>query len=65
MWLLSSCKNWGPKPFEFINGWLKHKDGKQFMEEKWKECKVVGWMAHVVKEKLKYLKGYPPVCAHA
>lgn len=26
------------------------------MEEKWKECKVVGWMAHIVKEKLKYLK---------
>lgn len=23
---------------------------------KWKECKVEGWMAHIVKEKLKYLK---------
>lgn len=26
------------------------------MEEKWKELKVEGWMAHVIKEKLKYVK---------
>lgn len=56
VWLLTSKKNWGPKPLKLINGWLKHKDGKKFMEDKWKEYKVDGWMAHVVKEKLKFLK---------
>lgn len=56
IWLISSEKNWGPKPFKFINGWLDHVERKQFMEGKWKECKVEGWMTHIVKEKLKYLK---------
>lgn len=56
MWLVSSNKNWGPKPFKFINGWLKHKDSKAFIEEKWKEHEVEGWMAQIVKEKLKYVK---------
>lgn len=56
VWLVSSNKNWGLKPFKFINGWLDHEDGKRFIEEKWGECKVEGWMAHIVKEMLKYLK---------
>lgn len=34
---MSSNKNWGPKPFKFIN-------------------RVEGWMAHIVKENLKYVK---------
>lgn len=61
-WTTARCGYWswiitgGPKPFKFINGWLEHKDGKAFMEEKWRECKAEGWMAHIVKDKLKYLK---------
>lgn len=56
MWLLASNENWGPKPFKFINGWLQHENGKEFIEEKWKGLEVEGWKAHVVKEKLKYVK---------
>lgn len=56
VWLVSSNENWGPKPFKFINSWLEHKYGYELMEDKWRECKVEGWMAHIVKEKLKYLK---------
>lgn len=55
VWLVSSNKNRGPKPFKFINGWLEHKDGKSFIEEKWKEHKVDSWMVDIVKEKLKYV----------
>lgn len=35
IWLMPSMNNWGPKPFKFINGWLKHNDKKSYMEEKW------------------------------
>lgn len=54
--LVSSNKNWVRKPFKCINGWLEHKDAKLFMETKWKECKVDGLIAHIVNEKLKYVK---------
>lgn len=31
IWLLRSTKNWGPKPFRFINGWFEHKDFNTFV----------------------------------
>lgn len=53
--LLSSNKNWGPKLFRFINGWLEHKEEKLFIENLWQSFKVEGWTTCVVKEKLKML----------
>lgn len=28
-------KDWGPKPFRFINSWTKHEKFKDFVQEKW------------------------------
>ncbi|WJX49459.1 hypothetical protein P8452_35893 [Trifolium repens] len=47
---------WGPKPFRFNNYWLEHKNFKKVVEDCWRGQEVSGWMAHVLKEKLKALK---------
>jgi hypothetical protein len=51
-----SDNEWGPKPFRFNNFWLDHKIFKKIVEECWKGQDVTGWMAFVLKEKLKVLK---------
>lgn len=35
-------KDWGPKPFRFINSWISHPEFKQFIKQKWEEHKVMG-----------------------
>jgi hypothetical protein len=47
---------WGPKPFRFNNFWLNHKKYKKIVEECWRGQEFTGWMAFVLKEKLKALK---------
>jgi hypothetical protein len=47
---------WGPKPFRFNNYWLDHKNFKKVVEECWRGNEITGWMAFVLKEKLKALK---------
>ncbi|KAK2406714.1 hypothetical protein QL285_042414 [Trifolium repens] len=48
--------DWGPKPFRFNNYWLDHKNFKKVVEDCWRGQEVSGWMAFVLKEKLKALK---------
>ena len=48
--------DWGPKPFRFNNFWLKNKLFKKMVEESWRNHTVSGWMAMVLKSKLKRLK---------
>jgi hypothetical protein len=49
--------NWGPKPFRFNNFWLSHKHFNTVVEEFWRAHEGIGWMAHVLKDKLRGLKG--------
>lgn len=49
-------KNWGPKPFYFINFWLENREFKGVVEEAWRGNNVSGWMNFLLKEKLKRLK---------
>jgi hypothetical protein len=49
--------DWGPKPFRFNNFWLRHKDFKGVVENAWLSCDVDGWMGHILKERLKSVKG--------
>lgn len=35
IWLLSSSKNWGPKPFRFNNCWIEHEQFKNFIQKEW------------------------------
>jgi hypothetical protein len=48
--------DWGIKPFRFNNFWLDHKNFKKVVEDCWRANPVTGWMAFVLKEKLKALK---------
>lgn len=52
----STVRNWGPKPFRFINAWTSHPQFKNFVESTWKSYQVQGWGGFVIKEKLKLLK---------
>ncbi|KAL8510781.1 hypothetical protein ACS0TY_017557 [Phlomoides rotata] len=54
--LQSGIKDWGPRPFRFINSWLEHPQFKEFFQEKWKEYNIEGWAAYRLKGKLKLLK---------
>jgi hypothetical protein len=55
--LLRPCgMEWGPKPFRFNNHWLLHKDFLGLVEEFWRNANITGWMAFILKEKLKGLK---------
>ncbi|XP_045791549.1 uncharacterized protein LOC123886261 [Trifolium pratense] len=56
IWLIVSPKDWGPKPFRVINGWLDHPDFISFVESSWKSFVVHGKKAYVLKEKFKLLK---------
>ncbi|KAL8473872.1 hypothetical protein ACS0TY_030651 [Phlomoides rotata] len=49
-------KDWGPKPFRFINAWLSHPGFKKFVIDKWTSYKMEGWGSFVLKEKSKRLK---------
>jgi hypothetical protein len=50
--------DWGPRPFRFNNVWLEHHDFSKMVDVVWKGQNVVGWMGHILKEKLKGLKAY-------
>ncbi|KAL8507118.1 hypothetical protein ACS0TY_017854 [Phlomoides rotata] len=52
----SARKDWGPRPFRFINAWVKHPKFKEFFEAKWSNYQVHGWAAFRLKEKLKRLR---------
>ncbi|WJX12703.1 hypothetical protein P8452_03171 [Trifolium repens] len=49
-------KDWGSKPFRFNNYWLDHKNFMKVVEECWHSLAFSGWMAFILKEKLKALK---------
>jgi hypothetical protein len=54
--LIYAESEWGPKPFRFNNYWLDHKDFKKEVEDCWRAHEINGWMAFVLKEKLRALK---------
>ncbi|KAL8471397.1 hypothetical protein ACS0TY_028883 [Phlomoides rotata] len=54
--LRQSIVNWGPKPFKFFNGWIKHPEFGDFCMNKWSGYSVQGWKSFTLNEKLKLLK---------
>ncbi|GKU94307.1 hypothetical protein SLEP1_g7822 [Rubroshorea leprosula] len=40
--LMSSSKDWGPKPFRSLDCWLEHKEFSSFVHEKWNSYNVEG-----------------------
>jgi hypothetical protein len=49
--------DWGPKPFRFNNFWLNNKAFPKVVEDVWNSFQVLGWKGHVLKQKMKLLKG--------
>ncbi|KAL8524082.1 hypothetical protein ACS0TY_013881 [Phlomoides rotata] len=56
IYLESAIKDWGAKPFRFINSWITHPDFKMFIKRRWEEYKISGWTDFRLKDKLKLLK---------
>ncbi|KAK2407515.1 hypothetical protein QL285_043126 [Trifolium repens] len=50
--------DWGPRPFRFNNYWLLHKEFNKVVEQFWRGSNLTGWMAFILKEKLKGLKAH-------
>jgi len=48
--------DWGPKPFGFLDVWMKDSSFKEFVSSSWSAYKVTGGGIFVFKEKLKKLK---------
>ncbi|XP_028072632.1 uncharacterized protein LOC114274845 [Camellia sinensis] len=49
-------RDWGPKPFRFINAWTLHPSFPSFLESIWKETSVNGGPGYSLLQKLKLLK---------
>ncbi|KAK2449806.1 hypothetical protein QL285_008962 [Trifolium repens] len=49
--------DWGPKPFRFNIFWLQHREFKELVKVEWVASNDVGWMASILRERLKALKG--------
>ncbi|XP_028059521.1 uncharacterized protein LOC114263216 [Camellia sinensis] len=49
-------KNWGPKPFRFLNAWTLHPSFLSVVQKSWLDAQVQGWVGFRVKVKLCSLK---------
>ncbi|XP_028102574.1 uncharacterized protein LOC114301812 [Camellia sinensis] len=49
-------RDWGPKPFRFLNAWTLHPYFKSFVDKIWKETLVDGWAGFQCLRKLKSLR---------
>lgn len=56
IFLECSIRDWGPKPFKFMNSWMQHPNFQVFVKSKWQSYNILGWGGFVLKEKLKLLK---------
>lgn len=49
-------RNWGPKPFKFINAWVLHPKFLVEANKVWDSTNVQGWASYIIMEKLRVLK---------
>ncbi|XP_057469671.1 uncharacterized protein LOC130758752 [Actinidia eriantha] len=49
-------RDWGPKPFKFLNVWLSNPNCVKLMEEAWESNTDQGWAAFRIHKKLKSMK---------
>lgn len=54
--LMEDVRDWGPKPFRFINAWLLHPEFLSFIKKSWEELTVYGWAGFVTVMKLRHLR---------
>ncbi|GFZ16219.1 hypothetical protein Acr_25g0006280 [Actinidia rufa] len=54
--LMEDLRDWGPRPFKFINAWVLHPKCLQVMESAWMQSDVQGWAGYRIMRKLKGMK---------
>ncbi|XP_028086954.1 uncharacterized protein LOC114287711 [Camellia sinensis] len=54
--LMEDERDWGPKPFKFLNAWLLHPQFTSFVENTWKELQIQGIAGVILLRKLQALK---------
>ncbi|XP_028079578.1 uncharacterized protein LOC114281323 [Camellia sinensis] len=54
--LLEDGRDWGPKPFRFINAWILHPGFSFIIKKSWEESVFSGWAGFVIVMKLRNLK---------
>ncbi|XP_028109972.1 uncharacterized protein LOC114308561 [Camellia sinensis] len=54
--LMEDGRDWGPKPFKFINAWVLHHNFLEEVRRVWTSTLVQGWAGYVIMEKLRALK---------
>lgn len=56
VWSKSSNLNWGPKPFQDIQGRLTNDRFMEFVKAEWNSFNIVGKKTYIIKEKFKLLR---------
>ncbi|XP_028052793.1 uncharacterized protein LOC114257220 [Camellia sinensis] len=54
--LMDDVRDWGPKPFRFINAWTSHPSFPSLVAKVWHESSIIGRAGYVLFQKLKILK---------
>ncbi|XP_028126821.1 uncharacterized protein LOC114323420 [Camellia sinensis] len=54
--VMEDDRDWGPKPFRFVNAWCLHPFCAPLVDKSWKEAVVHGWAGYILLQKLKALK---------
>lgn len=54
--ITDDSKDWGPKPFKFMDIWLSNPKCMTLAKETWNEVQVVGWAGFILVQKLKAIK---------
>ncbi|KAL7181748.1 hypothetical protein ACSBR1_040615 [Camellia fascicularis] len=54
--LMEDLRNWGPRPFKFINAWALHSNFPTVVEKCWVGSSVQGWAGYKLLRKLSLLK---------
>ncbi|KAL7185265.1 hypothetical protein ACSBR2_027235 [Camellia fascicularis] len=49
-------RDWGPKPFRFLNAWTLHPKFAQLFVSTWSGATFAGWSGYILTQKLKHLK---------
>ncbi|GFS28866.1 hypothetical protein Acr_00g0004350 [Actinidia rufa] len=54
--LMEDLRDWGPRPFKFINAWVLHPKCLEVMESAWIQSDEQGWAGYRIMRKLKSMK---------
>ncbi|XP_028057303.1 uncharacterized protein LOC114261263 [Camellia sinensis] len=54
--LMEDVRDWGPRPFRFINAWVLHPQFLSFVKQSWEELGISVGASFVISSKLKVLK---------